>query len=61
MNINVLLKTVQNLGDHGREVSIALNVNGVDSILAIIDKYLLNDMETSTYNYNDHIEIRVTK
>ena len=59
MKINILLKTVQNLGDHGQEVSIALDDSEFTTIKNMVEDHLI-DSENRT-KYNDHIEIRVTK
>ena len=59
MKVNILLNTVQNLGDHGKEISIALDVEEYTTIQNMVADYLI-DSENRT-KYNDHIEIRVTK
>ncbi len=58
MKINILLKTVQDLGDHGREISVALDIKETDTIKDIIENHLKSDTKSQ---YTDHIEIRVTK
>jgi len=58
--INAILKTVQNLGDHGREVSIALDIKSDMTIKELCNLHLLSEFNESTVPYNV-IELRFTK
>ena len=60
MNISVILKTTQHLGDHDREVSHAIDIGEDYTIRDAVIKCLKNEY-TLAYEYSDHIEIRICK
>ena len=51
--ISVILHTVQNLGDHGREVKRVITVDENITIKELIDKVLIDK------NHDDHIELKI--
>ncbi len=52
--ISVILHTVQNLGDHGREIKRVFEIEGNTTIGDLIEKTLLN----AECKY-DHLELRI--
>ena len=58
--ISIILCEVQNLGDHGREVSTALEVNPKITIQELVNLTLFNPYPELPA-YNNHIEIRLSK
>jgi len=60
VTINAILKTTENLGDHAREISIAIDCKEDNTIKDIVSCYLINKY-SGEYEHADHIEIRVCK
>lgn len=57
MKINITLKTVENLGDHGREYEKVIDVSEYTTIKELVDKHLFNKF-TDKLNYSDSLIIR---
>ena len=59
--ISVLLHTTQNLGDHGENKIIALNVDENMTIKELTESFIEIDTPSGDSKYFDHIELRICK